>query len=247
MGISINLEFGDGTFERGFDNPQLVVTITTPDSSITQVSVQLSPSPLPSLYQAWKKQYDSLRPEGRQSRFKKNQATNISVQNCAKDAKTIRRELNKWLQPLNLILEPILQPYSNEEIYPVIYTGKVTSLATKNILHRLPWQEWNLNSKMFEPTLCFNSYQADTVKPNTVVADDADSYRRVTIIAIFGNSTNINIKADEDLLKKLEKQGADLHCLYQPNRADFNLLWEKHPDILYFAGVTATLKTMVME
>ncbi|GJD19202.1 hypothetical protein RIVM261_041580 [Rivularia sp. IAM M-261] len=59
--ISINLEFGDGNFERGFAKNQINVTIATLKSKLMQLAIQLSPSPeIPKLYQAWKQQYYSI-------------------------------------------------------------------------------------------------------------------------------------------------------------------------------------------
>lgn len=159
----------------------------------------------------------------------------------------LRRQLHEWLQPLNFKLEPILQQYRDSEIHLVIYTEKVASLFTKDILHRLPWQKWNLffqnystetnvrKSYTLEAALCFSSN-----KVNTIVEYNCNKIRRVRIISIFGDSQGINTHADKELLSKLKKQGAELTCLTEPSRADFDQLWDEPCDILFFAGHSNT-------
>ncbi len=253
MGISINLEFGDGDFERGFEQNQLVVTVTTFESEITQIAAQLSPSPeIPESYQRWKNQYYSLLQKRKQRGFKNNQFTHISSQDCGEQARTLRRQLHEWLQPLNLEIQAILQQYPDEEIHLVIHTPKVASSETKDILHRLPWQEWDLfqdfssnNTNTYpnksvknyidEAALCFKSYEA-----NTAVAFESSKIRRVRIISIFGDSEGIDTGADKELLSKLKKRGTELIYLTEPSRADFNTLWEEACDILFFAGHSET-------
>lgn len=80
MKISINLEFGDGDFEHGFEQNQLVVKVSTFESKIIQIPAQLSSSPeIPQSCDTWR-QYYSLSNELRA--FKKNQVSHISSQNC---------------------------------------------------------------------------------------------------------------------------------------------------------------------
>lgn len=248
MRISINLEFGDGDFERGFAINQMNVTIATFESKIMQIAVELSPSPdIPKLYQDWRHQYHYLLQMSHLRGFKNNQPINISSTDCSEQAKALRRQLHEWLQPLNLKLEPILQQYGDSEIHLVIHTEKVVSLATKDILHRLPWQKWNLffqnystetkfrKNYTLEAALCFSSN-----KVNTIVESNSNKIRRVRIISIFGDSQGINIHGEKELLLKLKKKGTELTCLTEPSRADFNKLWDEPCDILFFAGHSNT-------
>ncbi|GJD19181.1 hypothetical protein RIVM261_041370 [Rivularia sp. IAM M-261] len=244
MGISINLEFGDGDFEHGFNRSQFIVTIATLDLQSTQIVAQLSPSPeIPRLYQDWKHQYHNLI---RQQRgFNNDRPTHISSKSCQKQAKALRRQLHEWLKPLSLELEPILQQYRADEIHLVIHTQKVTSPITKDTLHRLPWQEWDLSSHLSEgnnsinytgeASLCFNFNKA-----NTVINSNNNKIRRVKIISIFGSSEGINTNQDRYLISNLKRRGAELTYLTEPSRADFIQLWEQDCDILFFAGHSET-------
>ncbi|BAZ21720.1 WD-repeat protein [Kalymmatonema gypsitolerans NIES-4073] len=257
MGISINLEFGDGDFERGFAQNQFVVTVATSESKITLSRAQLSPSPeIPELYKRWKDEYHSLLKKKllkkkQQRGFKNPQPTHISSQvssqNYGEQARALQRQLHEWLKPVKLELEPILQQYADSEIHLIVHTEKVTSPSTKYFLHRLPWQEWDLFFQNFssrdntrknytgEAALCFHSHQA-----YTVVESSSNKMRRVKIISIFGDSEGIDTDADQELISKLKKRGAELIYLTQPSRTEFNTLWEEPCDILFFAGHSNT-------
>lgn len=134
MRISINLEFDNGDFGRGFTN-QLTVTDATSNSIITHSSVQLSPKPeIAKSYKSWQEQYINLvDPNSHRGRFKDG-SRNFSLQRCAEQAKALRRLLHEWLQPIKLELEPVLQHYPNVEpnveICLVIHTQKVKEHST---------------------------------------------------------------------------------------------------------------------
>ncbi len=240
MEIWINLEFGDGNFKHGFDNINIKVTEANAQRNITEMEVQLPPDvEIPILYQRWREQYYSLLKYSR-SRFKNSQFTHISKQDCYDSAQSLCYQLHHWLYPIQLKIEQALPQNSQPEIYLIIHTEKITSLVTKDILHRLPWQKGNFLAQKFfcEAAVCFYSPVASpTVFEESLTAG---KIRRVRILSIFGDSTNIDISADRELLKKLHKRSAELIVLTEPNRADFNALWEEACDILFFAGHSET-------
>ena len=250
MEICVNLEFGDGNFESGFDEHKFAVTFVTLQNQITQLSAQLSPNTeIPVSYELWKQQYYSLLSKNVQRGFTNNQVTHISERDCRNEAENLRHQMHQWLQPLLSKLSSVLQQYPDSEIRLVIHTKKVTSSATKNILHRLPWHEWDfftedLPSQNYtkEAALCFNSHKAKAaISTDASTADESSQkIRRVRIISIFGDSEGIDTHADKELLQKLKKRGAELIPLTEPSRADFNMLWEEACDILFFAGHSET-------
>jgi hypothetical protein len=239
MEIWVNLEFGDGNFERGFSNINLEVTVADAQGNTTKIEVQLPPeAEIPVFYQSWKEQYYSLLKHSRGG-FKNNQVTHISKTNCYDSARRLRHQLHQWLHSIQLKLEQALPQYSQSEIRLVIHTEKIPSEATKDILHRLPWQEWDFfaNNSSCEAAVCFNSSVANTTLSEV---STPDTIRRARIISIFGDSTNIDTNADKELLEKLKKRAAELIVLTEPNRSDFNTLWEEACDILFFAGHSET-------
>ncbi|GJD19208.1 hypothetical protein RIVM261_041640 [Rivularia sp. IAM M-261] len=242
MEIRINLEFNDGDFDTGFGKSQLKVMVTNAQGNVTQLQVELPPhAEIPVSYQHWKEQYYSLLQYSR-SGFNHNQITQISENDCVNSAQSLQNQMYQWLQPVQLELEKLLQLNSDQEkeIYLAIHTDKIKSNSVKDIIHRLPWQEQDLFLKNYasEVALCFNSSLAtNSINQNYIVDDEI---RRVKILSIFGDSKNIDTKQDLNLLAKLKKQGAELITLNEPNRSEFNALWEESCDILFFAGHSET-------
>ncbi|BAZ20340.1 WD-repeat protein [Kalymmatonema gypsitolerans NIES-4073] len=240
MEIWVNLEFGDGDFERGFGKINLKVTVANAQENITQLEVKLPPNTEISVsYQRWKEQYYSLLNHSR-GRFKNSQVTHISKTDCDNSAQGLCRHLHQWLHPIQSKLEQALPQDSQPEIRLFIHTEKIACLATKDILHRLPWQEWGFFAQKFfcEPAVCFHSSVASTTTSEE--SSTSGKIRRARIISIFGDSTNIDTSADKELLEKLKKRSAELIVLTEPNRSDFNTLWEEACDILFFAGHSET-------
>jgi WD40 repeat protein len=240
MEIWVNLEFGDGNFERGFGKINLKITVANAQENITQLELQLPPNTEISVsYQRWKEQYYSLLNHSR-SGFKNNQVTHISKIDCDNYAQGLCRHLHQWLHPIQSKLEQALPQDSQPEIRLFIHTEKIACLATKDILHRLPWQEWGFFAQKFfcEPAVCFHTCVASTTTSEQSSA--SGKIRRPRIISIFGDSTNIDTSADKELLEKLKKRSAELIVLTEPNRSDFNTLWEEACDILFFAGHSET-------
>ena len=240
MEIWVNLEFGDGNFEHGFGNINLKVTGANAQRNITQLEVQLPPdTEIAVFYQRWKEQYYSLLNYSR-SRFKNSQVTHISKKDCYDSAERLCHQLHQWLHPIQLKLEQALPQDSQPEIRLVIHTEKIASLATKDILHRLPWQEWDFLAQKFscEAAVCFHSPVASPTASQE--SSTAGKIRRARILSIFGDSTNIDTRVDKELLEKLHKRAAELIILTEPNRSDFNALWEEPCDILFFGGHSET-------
>ncbi|NMG19440.1 CHAT domain-containing protein, partial [Brasilonema bromeliae] len=240
MEIWVNLEFGDGNLERGFGNLNVEVTVANAQRNITQLEVQLPPNAeIPISYQRWKEQYYSLLKHSRGG-FKNNQVTHISKTDCYDSAQHLCRHLHQWLYPIQSELKQALSQDFQPEIRLIINTQKIGSQTTKDILHRLPWQEWDFLAQNFscEAAVCFHSSVVSTTASEK--SSTSNKIRRPRIISIFGDSQNIDTSADKELLQKLQKRAAELIVLTEPNRSDFNALWEEACDILFFAGHSET-------
>ncbi|NEU83746.1 CHAT domain-containing protein [Nostoc sp. UIC 10630] len=236
MEIWVNLKFGDGDFEQGFSKIQLQIDAFSTQSHPTQLETQLPPAQeIPKSYENWKKIYDLLaQPNSRG--FKKNQVTNVSADICFEYSKSLRQNLNQWLLPIKSQLEAVINLNNYLEIHLIVNTHRVTSESTKNILHRIPWQECNLfrEDSSSEVALSFKDLlqkaSVSATKPN------AETFRRIKIISIFGDSNNIDTNTDKELILKLEKQGAEILVLKEPKRETLHKLWDEPCDILFFAG-----------
>ncbi|MEL6788906.1 MAG: sensor protein Chase2, partial [Cyanobacteria bacterium J06607_15] len=82
-----------------------------------------------------------------------------------------------------------------------------------------------------EAVLCLSESQSSP--PSTM---DSGTFRRVRITSIFGDSTDIDVNGDRQLITKLQKRGAELVNLEQPQRQDFIKLWDEPCDILFYSG-----------
>ncbi len=235
----LNLRFNDGSFEKGFGNFHIDLISAKLDKIYTEIETSLPPNPeIPVFYQRWKEQYELLlnHPRG----FKHSQVTKISKKDCYDSAQRLRTQLHQWIHPIQSKLEQALPQNPQSEIRLVIHTEKIASLATKDIIHRLPWQEWDFLTQKFscELAVCFHSSVASTTTSEE--SSTSGKIRRARIISIFGDSTNIDNSADKELLEKLKKRSAELIVLTEPNRSDFNTLWQEPCDILFFAGHSET-------
>ena len=257
MQVLVNLRFGNGDFQHGFDEIILSAGIDENQNS-TEREIKLPPAPLiPDLYQNWQDKYSEL--VGTSGRkvlskqlvtksytenifrgFSKQQPTNFSYYECQKEcnqyAEDLRIQINQWLAAIKSQLETTFELDKNSDILLTINTENLTSQVTKDILHRLPWREWDYfnHNSTFEAVLCLSeSPTSVTYKPS--VAND-DIFRRVRITSIFGDSTDIDVATDKELITKLQKRGAELINLEQPQRQDFIKLWDEPCDILFYSG-----------
>ncbi|MEL7244150.1 MAG: CHAT domain-containing protein, partial [Cyanobacteria bacterium J06573_2] len=257
MQVLVNLRFSDGDFEHGFDKTNLSASIAGSKNS-TELQTQLPAAPrIPELYKSWQNKYSELVETrvrkivteelvtsgfytGNFSRgFSKQQPTNFSYyecqQNCNQYAEDLRTHINQWLVVIKSRLETEfeLDTNSNSEILLTINTENITSRVTKDILHRLPWQEWDYfdNNSTFEAVLCLSEFQSSPLSKT-----DDGIFRRVRITSIFGDSKDIDVAGDKELIAKLQKRGAELINLEQPQRQDFIKLWDEPCDILFYSG-----------
>ena len=238
MLLKIGLKFGNGDFQHGFDKNTLTVSVVNSQNPML-LETHLTPSPnIPVLYQKWKDEYINLA-DILGARVKIKKITKFSWSERYQDYEKITQELlnnlNEWLDNIKIQLESLIETELNydSEIIFTIYTQNIKSTYIKDILHRLPWQEWDYLNKysVNETVLCLNESQ-----PSLPSVVDDGIFRRVRITSIFGDSTNIDVATDKELIEKLYKRGAELINLEQPRRQDFIKLWDEPCDILFYSG-----------
>ncbi|NEO55355.1 MAG: CHAT domain-containing protein [Okeania sp. SIO3B5] len=155
-------------------------------------------------------------------------------------AKNLEEKFNEWLNlPEKSWPEKILKPLMvnlnpDDEIRVIITTDNPE-------LQRLPWSAWELFEKEYENSeisLAFPKTEQRNTKPNS-------SYNsRVKILAVFGNSHNIDIKFDRQVLENLESRNAYIKTLEKPTKKQLlDYLRQKIGwDIFFFAGHSSTLE-----
>ena len=260
MQVLVSLKFGDGDFNDGFSRIALEANIAD-SQHFTEIDIHLPCAPLiPNLYRNWRNKYINLfenlgirilpskslatnfYPENENvvRGFTKVQ-TNLSFDNCKQEcdryADDLRTQVNEWLEQIKSQLEAKLQLDADSQVLLTIHTQNITSQQTKDILHRLPWREWDYFQEYsgLEAVLCLSesNSRVPEVKNNGI-------FRRVRITSIFGDSQNINVADDKELIVKLENRGAELINLEQPQRQDFSKLWDEPCDILFYSGHSET-------
>ena len=246
MQILVSLKFGDGDFQSGFSQNTNILNLVNPEGKSTELEIQLPPAPeIPVLYQKWQSKYISLVNPLRIG-FKRKQTTNFSwsecYQECEQSATGLQTQLNAWLENVKSQLEPVDLSDSNSEIIFVINTQEINSQSTKDILHRLPWREWDYfpGNSSLEAALCLRESQSKSKQIEKVKPIENEVFRRVRITSIFGDNQNIDIETDRELIEKLKQRGAELTVLSQPERPDFIKLWDEPCDILFYSGHSQT-------
>ena len=241
MHRQINLKFGDGDFQQGFSYNKNTVTIINIECKSTELEIKLPPAPeIPVLYQKWKNSYSSLVSTARMG-FKPKQITNFSwfedYRECDQFADDLRFQLNTWLFDLKSQLRAVIELNSNSETIFSINTQHITSQLTKDVLHRLPWREWDYfpGNYSVEVALCLNESRNKFTE-----SKDETIFRRVRITSILGDSRNIDIGTDKELIERLKQRGAELILLSQPKRPDLIKLWDEPCDILFYSGHSQT-------
>lgn len=229
MGKLVVLTFGKGDFNKGFP-VQLEIGEENKFPSIV-INGQLPKAPeVIQAYNNWRLSYRSIEWFYRVPKSKENQVKNVSyIQDCATASQRLIIFINLWLdslefRPIRESLLKNLQPSDKIRI----------QIKTRDIhLRRLPWHLWKLivdDYPQAEITLSIPDYQ-ELKRPQPEAQKE-----QVKILAILGDSKNINVEKD---LAILQKQLPDAYILplFQPRREQLSdQLWEQNWDILFFAG-----------
>lgn len=227
MSKLVTLEIGEGDFARGFS---VTLRIGEDGSAPAEkLPGRLPPAQMiPKHYDCWKSSYRE-RDMGAYRKLEpiQGQTTNLSVSDSADQ---LEGSLNEWLNSGNKEFQPIrdrlLEALSQNQgnIRLIIETDDVQ-------LWQLPWHLWSVLDGRYklEPSFSVSAYGKKKAVPKLGKA-------KVRILVILGESTDINVQADLELLKE---QLADAHIqpLIASRREQLSdELWEQNWDILFFAG-----------
>ncbi len=234
MGKLVVLNLLDGSFEQGF--PVILEIGEDGTNSKTRILGNLPAAPhLPESLHQWQQAFHekvnaaSSRQSQNQSRIKSRKAINFS---CYDSSKELTAQFNNWLnsggewQKIRDKLQQYL--HKDEEIRVIIQTEDIR-------LRQLPWQAWDLFAESYkksEIALSGPEYESPDGQPHN------RKRSKVRILAVLGNSDNINIDFDRQVLQSLRKRGANIKFLQQPTRKQlFEQLWDEQGwDIFFFAG-----------
>jgi len=183
-------------------------------------------------YQQWQSSYRRSICSTYRLDIPETQVTNFSrkefLAQCNELAEDLQRELNQWLndEQFRTVKEELLATLSKSDSIRFI-------LQAEHQLWQLPWHLWDFFARypQAELALSTDSYQT--------VSKSSSPQSQVRILAILGNSTNINVETDRAILQQLPD--ATVTFLVEPQRQELNeQLWTQPWDILFFAGHSAS-------
>ncbi|MBW4499440.1 MAG: CHASE2 domain-containing protein [Scytonema hyalinum WJT4-NPBG1] len=244
MNRLIVLSLGQGNLHEGF--PGVTAYIGSAENPYqTKFTASLPSAPeLLKLYRNWQSLYSAFfhRPclrvgveetEESDDTFEIEDAyvTNVSEVDLKDLCEQLYESINLWLnsaefRKIEQQLRTHLKP--SEEIRFIIETND-------NLLRRLPWHLWSF----------FDDY------PHAEVGLSASEYKqphklpqqkksKIRILAILGNSQEIDISQDRIFLEQLSTD-AEIQFLVEPKLGNLNeQLWQQSWDILFFAGHSCT-------
>lgn len=155
----------------------------------------------------------------------------VQLSKCRELAEQLSLQINSWLnsEPFHELKETLLAELSPSDT--VRFLIKTDDL----VLRRLPWYCWDIFDRypMAEIAL---SATACRQPPN---ANINSAQNRVKILAILGNSQEIDVEQDRIIIEGLPS--AEVTFLVEPSRSQISEnLWENNWDILFFCGHSST-------
>ena len=222
----VTLKIREGSFTKGFPVTLLICPEGLPPE--LEINSELPPAPdIPKEYGLWQASYLGLDLSARLEPKKVFISNYAYAENCNRASSQLLKSLNDWLdadafRPLREKFLAKLNPV--DEIRILIQTENIQ-------LQCLPWHLVN----WFEP---YTKAEIAISNPNyEKEVKSLVSYRsKVRILAIIGNSEEIDTERDRHLLEQLPNSSVTL--LVEPNRQEITeQLWHTQGwDILFFAG-----------
>ncbi|MEM7553291.1 MAG: CHASE2 domain-containing protein [Cyanobacteria bacterium P01_A01_bin.84] len=241
MSATIILSLGQGDLYTGF--PTVTVHLGTSDNFYKMKLIGSLPPALElaQIYQSWRSLYDAFYQRTRLSsrqilidddlEIEEAGITNFSEADFANLSSHVSSLINVWMSSVefrNIEKQLRTQLEPDTEIRFILETNDIT-------MRRLPWHLWSFfnDYTLAEVALSTQEYQ----KSNQFKVDKRTD--KVKILAIFGESTGIDINRDRSFLEKLSHK-AEIEFVVEPALTDLNeQLWKQGWDILFFAGHTS--------
>jgi len=250
MGRVAILKIGLGDFHQGFHVSLQVWHHQALPSA--EIEGKLSPNPgIEGFYIAWQTRFRSLRTlSGNEQSHRSNDddwqiAPSLTVQRsvredvdaCRQWVQLLEANMKTWLQTSadenwQRIRERLGREFANQadEIRLVIQAGETQ-------LWKLPWHVWDLLEQYPDVGVSFSlpEFERPEVQPTSVPQPN-----QVRILAVLGNSNNLNLQPDQEAIRDLE--GAEAVFLEQPQAQELiRKLRDKNSwDIFFFAGHSQT-------
>lgn len=153
------------------------------------------------------------------------------LEDCQQSATKIQHQMTRWLESSSF-------RYLDQRLREVLSLNdsiRVLIRTQDSQLRRLPWHLWSFIERYSKTEVALSAPVSERIEVEPLTAVD----RKVKILAILGNSQNINVQADRQFLQALPD--ATVTFLVEPPRQQINQqLWDQAWDILFFAGHSRT-------
>ncbi len=153
------------------------------------------------------------------------QVTNFSVNECNGAAKDLENSLNSWLgqEQFRQLREGLIQRVQYDEtVHFIVQTEDMQ-------LRRLPWHLCELFRRYTKAEIVLSTPKFDRQEQSRASTD------KLRILAILGNSDEIDVRADLAIIQQLP--GVEVIWLSKPTRQEIaERLTANKWDILFFAG-----------
>lgn len=236
MGRVAILKIGYGSFEQGFE-----VSLEIKEDkgqSCGEIAGELPANTnIENLYQSWQQSFYQLSGIYRNSTswdVDNSIATNVShidlVTDCQQKVEGLEANMQAWLQPSENNNWQRIRERLAQELASHAPEIRLIIKAREKILWKLPWHLWDLYSHYPDVGISYstNEYSAPPLKQTT--------HNRVRILAVFGNSENLDLTADRQAINKLDD--TEVNFLFQPTAIKLipTLRDDQGWDIFFFAG-----------
>ena len=253
MGKVALIKIGEGNFKQGF-SVSLQVCQENGGLPEAEVEGRLPPEQnLEGFYITWQTGFRFLKTPYQNDRHRRsaasqdsadddwgivasNVATSEDVEQCQKLFQTLASSMRDWLhkpgdEGWQKIRERLIREFAkNEEI-------RVAIKARSPMLWKLPWQVWDLLEDRPDVGISFSLPEFE----KTEVIENSTSDRHVVrILAVLGESSNIDTDPDREAIASLP--GAEAVFLEQPSSQELieTLRDKRGWDIFFFAGHSRT-------
>lgn len=221
------LTFWDGSLAQGY--PVTADIRVGALAAPLKFHASLPPAPeLVQLYQDWQTLYRQAFGNCSRIHFKDHQdLTNVSYQELHLLAEQLTQMLRSWLESptFRLIADKLRETFLPDQAIRVF-------IQTEDIwLRRLPWQAWQFLLDYPKAEIALSGMSLEN-------ASRRGYRRRTRVLAVLGNSAGIDVEADQQLLKSLDRSQVDVVFLSEPDRKQFHdTLWNRQGwDVFYFSG-----------
>ena len=196
-----------------------------------------SNSQLATSLQIWQQQYRSL---GLSHRIKPKGIHSGKIQQSIKVCRQLGEDL-----------EERLQDWLDESEFATLDRRLRTTLAQNDPirvliraddprLRSLPWHQWELFKDYPQAEYAFVGATIESDRPQSP-PQKPPRRKRVNILVILGDSTDIDTQKDRQEFGQLKQVGAQVKFLVEPQRQEISdHLWEQPWDVIFFAGHSQT-------